>query len=491
MSSKKLLSKPCTCGDDSFQWKEFKFEDKLEATKIEIIYEAKVCQEHNLQWGLKRKERILETCISIPEEIILKNEELIFFRSIYGSLWKRKININTWYNKIGKFFKNNELKKMTYLFIQKGLIIKETVPTRSSLKKKEYIILSEYGKEFIKNHIGFLSADEQILIAVELIRDTIDFLKKGNLHPNQEVLYELVNDQFERIKNSTPGWELEGGSLIIPRNSGKNPPKYLLITTGFCYWLRIYRDNLTLREISARSFQNASFSLENDPSKVLDMYSKNINSIISKFSGKNCADLGLVLALDSFTFSGNMILIMHDGNEVDISGQSVSFSNLSYGSIKNIKVNAKKVLFIENFAVFAQIVLDNWSVSNQTLLIFIKGMGISGHFKKTILKKIVENNPTLKYYVWLDYDLGGCYIFKEILKNLEINNISTIKIPLNLHIPFRELPPKQIDSIKALCKSENTELSNFAQFILNNGKVEQEFLLEWYEEILTYNFKTI
>jgi len=182
---------------------------------------------------------------------------------------------------------------------------------------------------------------------------------------------------------------------------------------------------------------------------------------------------------------------MHDGNEVDISGQSVSFSNLSYGNIKNIKVNAKKVLFIENFAVFAQIVLDNWSVSNQTLLIFIKGMGISGHFKKTILKKIVENNPTLKYYVWLDYDLGGCYIFKEILKNLEINNISTIKIPLNLHIPFRELPPKQIDSIKALCKSENTELSNFAQFILNNGKVEQEFLLEWYEEILTYNFKTI
>ena len=491
MSSKKLLSKPCRCSDDSFQWKEFKFEDILEATKIEIRYEAKVCQEHNLQWGLKRKERILETCISNPEEIILNNEALIFFRSIYGTLWRSKININQWKNKLSKFYKNHEIESRTYLFIQKGLIFKETIPARSSLKKKEYITLSEFGREFIKKQIGFLSSDDQILLANEMIRETIDFLKNVKFNPKQEVLYELVNDQLQRIRNADPGWELEGGSLIIPRNSGKNPPKYLLITSGFCCWLKIYRDNLTLREISARAFQNVSFSLDKDPSKVLDMYSKDINSIIRKYSGKNCADLGLVLALDSFTFSGNMILRMHDGNEVEVSGLSVSFSNLSYGNIKNIKIDAKKVLFIENFAVFAQLVLDNWSRSHDTLLIFIKGMGISGHFKKTILKKIVENNPTIKYYVWLDYDLGGCYILKEIIKNLEIDNILIIKIPLGIHIPYRELPPKHIDSIKSLCTSENTELGSFAQFILKNGRVEQEFLLEWYEEILDYNFNKI
>lgn len=488
MSSKKLLSKPCDCNDDSFQWKEFKFEENLEATKIRRIYEAKVCQNHNLQWGLKRKERILETCISISEDIILNKEALIFFRSIFGSLWRGKININKWNNKMVKFYQNNALENITYLFIQKGLIFKETIPTRSSLKKKQYIILSEFGKDFIRKQIGFLSSDDQILLTKEMISETVDFLKDVNLNPKQKVLYGIINDQLQRIEEDVPGWELEGGSLIIPRNSGKNPPKYLLITSGLCNWLKIYRDNLTLREISARAFQNAHFPLENDPSKVLDNYSMDINSIIKNYSGKNCADLGLVLTLDSFTFSGELILRMHNGNEVEISGPSVSFSNLSYGNIKSIKVNAKRVLFIENFAVFAQLVLDNWSSLNDTLLIFIKGMGISGHFRKTILKKIVENNPTISYFVWLDYDLGGCYIFREILNKLELDNILIIKIPLKIHIPYRELPPKQIDLIKALCKSENTELRNFAQFIQSNGRVEQEFLLEWYEEILNYNF---
>ncbi len=115
-------------------------------------------------------------------------------------------------------------------------------------------------------------------------------------------------------------------------------------------------------------------------------------------------------------------------------------------------------------------------------------MGISGHFRKIILKKIIENNPTISYFVWLDYDLGGCYIFREILNKLELDNILIIKIPPKIHIPYRELPPKQIDSIKALCTLKNTELSNFAQFVLDNGRVEQEYLLEWYKEILNFNF---
>ena len=487
MSSKKLLSKPCDCSDDSFQWKEFKFEENLEATKMRRTYEARVCQNHNLQWGLKRKERILETCISVPKDLVLNKKALIFFRSIFGSIWKNKININKWNSKMAKFYQNNEIENVTFIFIQKGIIFKETIPTRSSLKEKQYIILSEFGKNIIGKQIGFLSSDDQILLAKEMISETVDFFKDAELNPKEKVLYDVINDQLQKIEKEVPGWEVESNTLIIPRSSGKNPPKYLLITSGLCKWLKIYRSNLTLREISARAFQSASFSLENDPSKVLDNYSKDINSIVKNYSGRNCSDLGLVLKLDSFTFSGELILKMYDGDEVKISGPSISFSSLSYGNIKSIKVYAKNVLFIENFAVFAQLVLDKWGSLNNTLLIFIKGMGISGHFKKTILKMIVKNNPTIRYFVWLDYDLGGCYIFREILKNLELDNILIIKIPLKIHVSYRELPREQIDSIKALYKSENTELRNFAQFILNNGRVEQEFLLEWYEEILDYN----
>lgn len=116
-------------------------------------------------------------------------------------------------------------------------------------------------------------------------------------------------------------------------------------------------------------------------------------------------------------------------------------------------------------------------------------MGISGHFRKTILKKIIINNPSIDYFIWLDYDLGGCNIYREIINNLKVDNVKIIKIPPELSIPFRKIPINQLNSIRAYYNSEHSELKNFAQFILKNGRVEQEYLLEWYNDILNYNLK--
>ena len=104
----------------------------------------------------------------------------------------------------------------------------------------------------------------------------------------------------------------------------------------------------------------------------------------------------------TFIFSGELILKMQNGKSIKIAGPSVSFSNLSYSNINSIELNAEIVLFIENFAVFAQLVLDNYAIGNKAIVIFIKGMGISGHFMKSILKKIIRNNPEIKYFVWLE-----------------------------------------------------------------------------------------
>ena len=489
MPSKKLLSKPCNCDKNSFQWREFKLQEDLGVTKKIIVYEALICKNHGSQWGIKRNEKIVETCISIPNKVNLNEIAITFFRSIFSSLWKGKINIQSWNKKVLSRFHTTTPDKITNSFLQKGLIVKETIPLRTTLKKKHFIQLTPFGREQIKNIIGFVSSEDQVVLAKEKIHRTLNILGNAILNPSQKILRELLNAQLQKIEKDIPGWQLEDDSLIIPRNSAKNPPKYLFITYGLCTWLKIYRDNLTLRGISARAFQETKFSLDCEPSKVLGNYSRDLNSILKKFSGKDCVDLGLILALDSFTFSGELILRMQDGRNIVINGLSISFSNLSYGNIKSIKLTVKKVLFIENFAVFAQMVLDNWGVTNNTLLIFIKGMGISGHFKKTILNKIFTNNPDIKYFVWLDYDLGGCNIYREIVNNLAADNVKIIKIPSKLSVAFRNIPDNQVDSIKAFCNSKNFELKNFATFILNNGRVEQEYLLEWYNEILNYNFQ--
>ncbi len=116
-------------------------------------------------------------------------------------------------------------------------------------------------------------------------------------------------------------------------------------------------------------------------------------------------------------------------------------------------------------------------------------MGVSGHFRKSILKKIINANPKVNYYIWVDYDLGGCNIYREVIKNLEVENIKIIQLLPKMSIPFRKIPVNQINPLKSYTESSNNQLRAFARFILENGKVEQEYLLEWYDEILKLNFK--
>ena len=410
-------------------------------------------------------------------------------KSVFTSLWNDKINEKIWNKKLKAKYQDIKFDEITNSFIQKGLILKKTLIVQKSNKEKNYILLTDLGKKKIKNLIGFLSVEEQILMGKDFILQTLDKKNVKLYDENKRILYNLLGEQLKRLELNNPMWNTLEKSSIIPRNSAIIPPKYLIILYGLCTWYQIYRDNLTLREVSARTFQNSPIMINEDPSKVLDKYSKDINSIIQKFSGKICDDLGLILALDSFTFSGELILQMQNGNSIKIGGPSVSFSNLSYTNIKKINFSGNLVLLIENYAVFAQLVLDNWVNTNNALLIFIKGMGISGHFRKKILMDIIRNKPKAKYFLWVDYDLGGCNIYREIINNLEVDNFKIIKMLPELSIPYRPVPESQLESIKEFCNSKNSELRNLATFILDNGRVEQEYLLEWHNEILNYNFR--
>ena len=489
MQLRRIDKKPCDCSVESFNYVKKEYRTIDGPYQVFHSYEIKECQNHKATWGRRRKEEKIIKCITPVNEYESKEIDLEFFKSVFASLWNDKINEKLWNKKLKAKYQDMNFDDLTNSFIQKGLILKKILVIQKSNKEKSYILLTDLGRKKIKDRIGFLSVEEQISMAKVKLLLT---LKKENIKDyddNKSILYNLLEDQLKRLESKNPGWKRLKKSFFIPRISAVNPPKYLIILYGLCTWFEIYRDNLTLREVSARAFQNSPILINEDPSKVLDKYSNDINSIIQKFSGKICDELGLILALDSFTFSGDLTLHMQDDNFIKIGGPSVSFSNLSYAKIEKINLNANLVIFIENYAVFAQMVLDNWAIKKKILLIYIKGMGISGHFRKKILMNILRNNPKVHYFIWVDYDLGGCNIYREIINNLEVDDVTIIKIPPELSIPYRTVPESQLKSIKEFCSSKNSELKNLATFILNNGRVEQEYLLEWYKEILRYNFR--
>ncbi|MFW9876829.1 MAG: hypothetical protein ACFFG0_27360, partial [Candidatus Thorarchaeota archaeon] len=429
MPSENIKRKPCECPSDSYEWVQKTYEKTEGPYRIIHVFEIKECALHKTTWGRRRKEEKIITCKTPIEKYNVEENDLAFFRSIISKLWNDKINEYKWKKKLKKYYNNQNLDEISNGLIQKGLIFKKIEVIQASNTEKTYYSLTDNGKLKLKKLTAFLNIEEKIDLGIKKIKNTLDLFNYDDLKENKKIIFSLVENQLGLLKRRNPEWIKNDGTSIKPQNSAINPPKYLIILYGLCTWLQIYRDNLTLREVSARAFQDSQLLSDVDPSKVLDKYSNDFNSIIKQFSGKDSNDFGLILALDSFTFSGKLILKIQNGNSIKIAGSSVSFSNLSYSNIKTINLNVEKVLFIENFAVYAQMVLDNWGADNNTLLIFIKGMGISGYFKKSILKKIIRNNPEANYFVWLDYDLGGCKIYREILKNLNVDNIKIIKIP--------------------------------------------------------------
>ncbi len=488
MRYENIKRKPCECPSEEFDWVKKSYESKEGPYKIIHYFEIKQCSKHNNTWGRRRKEEEIISCFNPIKEIQFKDKDIEFFKSIISKIWENRVNEKVWKKKLNSYYKNQNIEEISNGFIQKGLVIKNIEIIQKSNSQKTYFLLTDQGRVKLKELTQFLDVDEQIGLGIEKIKKT---LKESGLYSNEKkkIILDLIKSQLDLLETGNHQWVRKDGVKIKPSNSAVNPPKYLILLYGFCTWVEIYRDSLTLREVSARAFQESEIPLDIDPSKMLDRYSKDLNSIIENFSSKECEELGLILTLDSFTFSGELILEMLDGNSIIISGPSVSFSNLSYQNIDKIKLSAKRVFLIENYSVFAQLVLDNWTNQNNALLIFIKGMGVSGRFKKTILKKIIEHNPKCKYFVWLDYDLGGCTIFREILRILNVKTMKLVRIPPHLKVPFREIHTSQLDTLKVLYNhTDIPELKEYAKFILDNGKIEQEYLLEWYDEILHYNY---
>ena len=480
----------CGCKLETFEWDKKEYEIDEGPYRILHRFEIKECSIHKNTRGRRRKEEKYISCISPIENYELNENDLKFFKSIFSKLWKDKVNERTWYSKLNQYFDHNKVEDISNGYIQKGIIFKKILFAQSSTQESVYYLLTNRGKERLKILLRFLNIKEQLSLGKDKIINTIESYDKKPLNPSKKILYHLLNNQLELIMKNDAGWQLKN-SIIVPQNSAVNPPKYIIILFGLCTWLEIYRDGMTLREVSVRAFQSSQVLLSGDPSKALDKYQSDLNNILEQFASVTCEQLGLVLTLEYFVFSGEIHVTFQDNKRQVLKGPSNSVSNLIFTNIKKIKVTTKKVLLIENSQAYAQLVLDNYWQKSDILIIFIKGMSIASQFRKRILQQIVKDNPDLRFWFFLDFDLGGCRIYKTASKILEGCKSYIVNIPAEFNLPYRDLPESHKKSIESFLLEDDTELISFAKFILEKGKIEQEYLLEWYIEILRFNFKRI
>lgn len=88
------------------------------------------------------------------------------------------------------------------------------------------------------------------------------------------------------------------------------------------------------------------------------------------------------------------------------------------------------------------------------------------------------------FYAWVDYDLGGVQIF-ALLDSLLPNRYLKAVIPsLPLDVLFRAVDLHEKREIEKLADSGSAERGKLGRFILERGKIEQEYFIREYKVLL-------
>ena len=170
---------------------------------------------------------------------------------------------------------------------------------------------------------------------------------------------------------------------------------------------------------------------------------------------------------------GNVIIQFETSliNMVEIP-DGIALSNASLDKIKNITVNAKKVITVEN--------LTTYHDADEENSVHIYLGGYHNYFKQMLLEKVYANNKFCEYYHKGDLDVYGFLILENLKEKTGIPfrslmmDVETLKRFYCAGM-YKELTATDVKVIK---EKKNTKLCAYAdvlQFMLdNNCKVEQE-----------------
>jgi hypothetical protein len=448
----------------------------------------KICKVCKAQWGRSRSQKIIlksKYPLNPDKGNGLTIEEVKIYRKIFNELRNGSISELNLINKIKttQISYDYFIKKM----LQENILEKVTIPSFSSHKDNIYFLFSPLAENFLKNQLGILYPEDQQKIILEEISKLF----------SKEII--IINSYHQKLVEFLKGisknlinWQefsipCSDNTLLKFQININKESLLLYILLSLITWTKIFRTSLTLREVSCRVFTEKKLKIQTDPSKMLGK--RNIKEKLKDVIQENLIftmeEAGLFSEYETVDISGKITAFKEDGKEINFEGSSIILSNLVVHKFCKLKIPSKKLLLVENLAVLAQIALDNWAMENQCTVIYIKGK--STKFLQKVLNLINLSNFDLVIYSWLDYDLGGCQILKIIASIFPEKQIKTILIPNSLNIPYDTFNQKHENQLQQIAAKGSPIICDYAKWILNHGKIEQEFLLSQYSHILKIN----
>ena len=176
---------------------------------------------------------------------------------------------------------------------------------------------------------------------------------------------------------------------------------------------------------------------------------------------------GVVKTPEYIITEGDMTITLRDGEEISTRGLPYAFSSEYLDRIESIRVNAERVVTIEN--------LTSYEDFHDIGTVKIYTGGFVSFPERSLLAKVYEDNPDREYLHWSDIDCGGIRIFRHIRNYIPTvmpyrMDISTLKDGKEYWTPLTDNDRKYLESC-----TDGGLFHSLAEYMLEqDAKLEQE-----------------
>ncbi len=145
----------------------------------------------------------------------LTEDEQAIFKAAFKNCQVQKISKSNWINAISAHLSLESVQRVFFdKFLHSGVVeqIEEYYSTKSG--KRESVLLTDRGYNFLKEHLDVIERNEQIMLSQQLIEETLKIIIQ-NPSPQLNHLIDLIRDQREKLTSKNPFWQKDSGESDI------------------------------------------------------------------------------------------------------------------------------------------------------------------------------------------------------------------------------------------------------------------------------------
>ena len=385
-----------------------------------------------------------------------------------------------------------------------GLLKKYNIRYAKNITTNRRIILkpTEVYKDYAKNNAD-ISEKQGINEAVSVLTDmgfiTADYLKFSDdiekIYLSEEKLdaiYEYLKEEYSVIPQSTISKRVHEivekyictGEIVNKYCESilaqiENPrcilvPQQIEANLKMFSFLEKNKEHLYVREVSMLVYGDSKW-FENNNYEEVCTFMRTATGRIREEGERNDAILSFfyVTPAEQEIFIKGNWTIEWEQYVLDISkfqgGIAIASSDVQ--SIKNVRVNSESVMTIENKTSFQRL-------KDGDLAMMYLG-GFASRLQIEFIKKVISDNPNVRYYHFGDIDVGGFLIHKhlcrETAKKFELYCMGIQQLcDMRFRHCLRELKDNDMSRIGALMDEPYYDVIKYMQE--HNVKLEQEIV---------------